>query len=473
MKIVIVGGGIAGLSAAMILARDGHEITLLERNPDPPPSPEVAWSQWERRGVTQFRQPHGFHARFRELLDAELPDVAEAIVAAGGLRVNRLLDLPPAMTGGYRPGDERFESITGRRPMVEAVFAGAAAREPGVSIRRGDAVRMLVSGEAAEIRHPACRRGGDRFGRHDLRRPRRRCRRAAFGHAGSSPAMGARRPLEDVSDCGFVYYARHFHAPGAMPALLAPPLQSYDSVSWATLPADNDHWSVVLVTSSTDVTMRAARDVAVWERLARSYPLVGHWLDGEPTTGVDVIAGVSDRVRQYVIDGEPVATGVVAIADAWACTNPSVGRGASLGLLHVTCLRDVLHDSERATPGEIVRRWNDVSERVVKPYVMDTLTFDRHRLRHMEAQIVGYDYETDDPSWAFGTALAAASRSDPELLRAHLSVVSVLARGAEIAAQPGIAEKVFAARPAPPLPGPTRSELLELVSEGRPAVQPA
>jgi flavin-dependent dehydrogenase len=473
MKIVIVGGGIAGLSAAMILARDGHEITLLERNPDPPPSPELAWSQWERRGVTQFRQPHGFHARFRELLDAELPDVAEAIVAAGGLRVNRLLDLPPAMTGGYRPGDERFESITGRRPMVEAVFAGAAARELGVSIRRGDAVRMLVSGEPSESGIPqvagVVTDSGDII-YADLVVDAGGRRSAMPDHL---RAMGARRPLEDVSDCGFVYYARHFHAPGSMPALLAPPLQSYDSVSWVTLPADNDHWSVVLVTSSTDVTMRAARDVAVWERLARSYPLVAHWLDGEPTTGVDVIAGVSDRIRHYVIDGGPVATGVVAVADAWACTNPSVGRGAPLGLLHVTCLRDVLHDSENLTPGEIVRHWNDVSERVVKPYVMDTLTFDRHRLRHMEAQIIGYDYETDDPAWAFGTALAAASRSDPELLRAHLSVVSVLARSAEIAAQPGIAEKVFAAKPAPPLPGPTRSELLELAITGGHVVQPA
>jgi hypothetical protein len=258
-----------------------------------------------------------------------------------------------------------------------------------------------------------------------------------------------------------------------MPALLAPPLQSYDSVSWVTLPADNDHWSVVLVTSGTDTTMRAARDVNVWERLGRSYPLVAHWLDGEPTTGVDVIAGVSDRVRQHVIEGRPVATGVVAVADAWACTNPSVGRGASLGLLHVTCLRDVLRATAGATPGEIVRRWNDVSETVVKPYVMDTLTFDRHRVGQMDAQIAGYEYTTDDPAWAIGMALASGARTDPDLLRAHLSVVSVLARGADVARWPGIAEKVFAAKPVPPLPGPTRSELLELVGASDTVAQPA
>jgi len=36
--------------------------------------------------VTQFRQPHSFLPRFREVLDDQMPDVADALVADGLLR---------------------------------------------------------------------------------------------------------------------------------------------------------------------------------------------------------------------------------------------------------------------------------------------------------------------------------------------------------------------------------------------------
>ena len=33
MRILIIGGGICGLGTALLLGRDGHEVTVLERDP--------------------------------------------------------------------------------------------------------------------------------------------------------------------------------------------------------------------------------------------------------------------------------------------------------------------------------------------------------------------------------------------------------------------------------------------------------
>src|SRR5664279_4394771 len=73
-RIVVIGAGVVGLGAAMFLAGDGHQVVVLERDPAPPPNdPAEAWQHWQRPGVNQFRQPHGFLAGFRSVLDAELP----------------------------------------------------------------------------------------------------------------------------------------------------------------------------------------------------------------------------------------------------------------------------------------------------------------------------------------------------------------------------------------------------------------
>lgn len=58
-KIVIVGAGPIGLATAMLLSRDGYEITVLEKDVQTPPATGLeAWEHWERSGVAQFRQAH-------------------------------------------------------------------------------------------------------------------------------------------------------------------------------------------------------------------------------------------------------------------------------------------------------------------------------------------------------------------------------------------------------------------------------
>jgi 2-polyprenyl-6-methoxyphenol hydroxylase-like FAD-dependent oxidoreductase len=463
-EVVIVGGGLIGLSSAMLLARDGHRVTVLERDPAPPPEPADAWAEWQRRGVNQFRLPHAFLPRFRELLDAELPDVRIELLAEGALRTNRIAEMPAEVTGGVRPDDVRFEQVTGRRPMFEATFARAAALEPGVEIRRGVTVRALIAAELRNGDAPHITGVVTDEGEHiaaDVVVD-------AGGRRSALPdwlaAIGARRPEEEVADSGFIYYCRHYRSEdGAMPPMFGPPLQPYESVSWFTGVADNGHWSVVLVGSAKDRALRGAREVEVWDRVVRSFPLIAHWIDAEPTTGVDVIAKIEDRVRHLDGPDGPVATGLVAIGDASACTNPSVGRGASIGLLQATCLRDTLRDADARDPVDTIRRWNDRTGSVVTPYVRDTLDFDRHRLAEIDAQIVGEPYETNDPGWKLGQRLRAGAASDPELLRAATTVMGLLARGIDVLRDDATLAKLPAVDSAGALPGPNRKELVELL----------
>ncbi len=102
-EIVIIGGGLTGQAAAMLLAVDGHRVRVLERDPAPPAaSAAEAWESWERRGVNQFRMLHYFLPRFREIVEAELPAVAAELDADGALRMNPF--------DGDAGGDERWSA---------------------------------------------------------------------------------------------------------------------------------------------------------------------------------------------------------------------------------------------------------------------------------------------------------------------------------------------------------------------------
>ena len=137
-RIIVLGGGVCGLAAGMLLARDGHEVTLLERDPAPVPgSPEEAWENWERDGVTQFRQAHYLHVRASWVIATELPEIREALEQADAAvvdHIRRLAAVIPGLTP--RPEDDRLVTLTARRPTVEQIFGAAADEEPRLDVRR-------------------------------------------------------------------------------------------------------------------------------------------------------------------------------------------------------------------------------------------------------------------------------------------------------------------------------------------------
>ncbi|MBO3744198.1 FAD-dependent oxidoreductase [Actinoplanes flavus] len=466
-RIIVLGAGLCGLSTALLLARDGHQVTVLERDPaDPPPDGE--WERWQRSGVNQFRLPHILLPRWRDLMDRELPDVLDRLEAVGGLRINLLDLLPAAQRGPWQAGDERFVTVTARRPVLEKVLASIAAGAAGIRIRRGVTVTgLLTDDQTLGVRIPrvsgVLAEGGRTF-RADLVVDC--CGRRSPLSAWLS-AAGARHPAEERADCGFVYFSRDFRTrTGALPPGRTGVLQRHESLSILTVPADNGTWSVVLIASGRDRVMRALRDPARWDAALALYPLAAHWRDGEPGPGVRVMAGIEDRHRNLLVAGDPVATGILAVGDSWACTNPSLGRGATIGLLHAVGLRDVLRDTGTADHHKLARRFHEWTATVVEPMYRATLWYDRHRLAELDADAAGTPYRTDDPGWAFSLAVFAAGAADPEIARAHQSLGSLLATPDDVVARPGLAEKIMrlgGGAPHYPLPGPTRAQLLAAV----------
>jgi 2-polyprenyl-6-methoxyphenol hydroxylase-like FAD-dependent oxidoreductase len=276
--------------------------------------------------------------------------------------------------------------------------------------------------------------------------------------------IGARPLPERIEDSGFLYYGRHYRsADGSVPPAFGPPVQHNDSVSLLTLPADNGTWGVGIVTSAKDASLRVARDAQVWERIVRAYPLVAHWIDAEPLGDVAVMAKIEDRTRDFCPDGVPLATGLVPLADSWACTNPSLGRGITMGLLHACCLRDALREPGLDDPRAFATRWDTLTTDVVEPFVRETLSFDRHRLAEIDAQIAGVPYETDDEMWSFAQTLDAHATSDPEVLRTRFDTGYLFATLAEARTRRGVVEKLESAGAPGPMPGPNRKELLALL----------
>jgi flavin-dependent dehydrogenase len=469
---VIDGAGVVGLGAALLLCGDGHEVTVLERDAEAPPAgADEIWDSWQRKGVNQFRLPHFFLARYRGLLDSELPELKNALAAAGAVRLNPVLNAPEELRGAAREEDSAFECISGRRCVVEATVASVANRAPHLEIRRGTAVAGLVTGPSAHdsVPHIAGVRlaTGEEITADlvvDM-----------TGRRSPLPQwlaeIGARPPRDELDDSGFVYYGRHLRsADGSIPPALGGLLMHLGTITTLTLPADNGTWSVTLVTSAKDKALRLLRDPAIWERTVRSLPLVAHWLDGQPIDDrVMVMAGIEDRHRNLMVDGAPVATGVAAVGDAWACSNPTVGRGASIGMLQATLLRDTIAGTGLDDPWEFARSFHHATAETVEPWFRDTLAGDRHRLAEIDALIDGDEYRPRDPGWEIGQAMASAAFKDPDCLRGFVAIAMLLSRAADITGRPGLPEKITALGGGwrdEPIPAPSRAELLSIVTGG-------
>jgi 2-polyprenyl-6-methoxyphenol hydroxylase-like FAD-dependent oxidoreductase len=88
------------------------------------------------------------------ILNSELPELPARLKSAGLLHINFLEVIPEEMTGGKKPGDDRYAVLTGRRSVFEAVVAAFADESDNLTVRRATAVEGLVTGAEAQKGKP-------------------------------------------------------------------------------------------------------------------------------------------------------------------------------------------------------------------------------------------------------------------------------------------------------------------------------
>ncbi len=471
MNIAIIGGSAAGLFAALLLARAGHDAVVLERDSlEPAPDVESAAAAAFRPSAPQIVQPHIIMARCRELLIERLPDVYDALLAAGVAEAPLWTQMPETLSDtSARPGDERLTSVMSRRSTVDWVLQRAAAAEPRVEVRCGVKVTGLLAASGPPAGRPP-HVTGVRTDHGDLSAD------LVIDATGRrSPVddwlaqIGARASATMWAECGVAYYSRHYRVrqevnlPGLPVTRTVVALEEFLVGKWG---ADNGAVQLVVAPLAADRRFRTLKAPAVFTAVLRTVPLYAAWLDVmDPITGVFPMAGLHNTLRRLVVDGSPVVTGLHAVGDSACTTNPTLGRGLALALSGAADLLDTLGRHGDDPVAQALALDHLVAEHVL-PFYQDQAAIDAARLAVMRHTIFGEPAPRppDTSGRVSYPQLRVAASYHPTAFRAFWQINGMVCPPEEVYTDPHV---VACARQAlsqhgsgPPVAQPTRDQLL-------------
>jgi 2-polyprenyl-6-methoxyphenol hydroxylase-like FAD-dependent oxidoreductase len=480
--IAVVGGGMAGMLAALMLARDGHRVTVYERDDTGlPATADEAFDGWDRRGVPHARQSHALLARLRRILRERAPDVLDELLAQGATELSVERILPADITDREpRPGDDDLVLLCCRRLTIEWVLRRAVAAEPGVTWRGGAGVAGLLADLTPGSSVPHVR--GLRLEDGTTVE----AELVVVGGGRNSPVLewvaelgGPVQPAEEQSEAGIVYLSRFYRLCDGQDL----PLLTKDGaggdlgyVAFAGFYGDNRTFSITFGVPTGDRELMALRDIDGWEAAIRTLKPLEPWTAeglAEPITGVESMARLKNRIRRFVVDGQPAATGLVVIGDAALATNPWYGKGCSLAGIAADALSHALvaHGRDRVA---LAHAMDAAMRTEMEPHYALAVRQDADRIK-----LHGAMREGTEPDQMAAAArdfilngLLPASRVDADVFRAFFRSFNMLDAPDALMTDPVVVQAALAAhaqkeeRPPAPRLGPDRDDFLAVVAAG-------
>lgn len=397
--IAVIGAGIAGLATGLALQQEGREVILIDRDAPPPTSPDqsdadLAFKDWQRKGVTHLRHSHAFLARLYKLIRDEYPDLLEALLEAGCRELTFKDMLPPALTENYVPDseDKDFTILSSRRSTFEYVIRKYVASQPGIrlltqtqvtgisSTRTPNGTLMLTGvdiktaeGESTHIATDVVVDAGGRL---------------SFAEKWLE-AKGVNLTAPE-SPTGIVYYTRHYRLLQGQTEperSEAPSAGDLGYLKFGIFPADNDHYSVTLAVSETEEELRKAIiDPNVFDTVCAAIPGLKAWVDPNRAEGASRVFGMGQlfaRWRDLMPNGKPALLNFFPIGDAYVRTNPLYGRGCSFAFVEAEGLKQAL--SQHTDPAKRLAAYVAYAEKEIRPYYTAMLKQDAQAIKASKA----------------------------------------------------------------------------------------
>lgn len=460
MKVVVAGGGVAGLAAALAVARAGHEAVVIERDSvDPDGAPRDAFGVG-RRGIPHYLQPHAFLPRGRRLLSEWAPDVIDTLLEIGA----ESQDLSLKLRGSRRPGDEELVYVWVRRPLIDWALRRAAAAEPAVEIRAGVRVAGLLTTDNGAPRAAGILVDQGSPVRGDVVVD-------ALGRYRCPP--GWPRAAGEPTDSGAVYFCRYFELADGAEHLDAPilnPRGDLGFMGFNTFRGDNRTFAVIIQAPTADHDLRVLRHEEAWMTACSAITPLDVMTSADnakPITGVMPMGGLMNVDRT----GDPLVAGLVAVGDAFCHTDPAFAYGLSFGLAHAQALARAT--AEAPDVDAMVERYRtDAGPEARERHALACATDAARSMRWSGEPLDITRRDGCYPLFSFAGALAAAPHDD-EVLRRTIRRIGLLDRTAAFDEDAELHERIesilapLAARP-PASPGPSREELLARLSRSNP-----